>query len=420
MFAWLGALSVLPALAVLALALFVGARSLGLVGTLGPWQRVADSGRELIDAAAAVPGDTALDAAAARHRDELSQSLVQANRWSFLETRLIGAAPAVIGVVVLALVFTSLVVSRRLARQLASPIDELVVWAGRLGRGEPLPPEAAARDSEPDDFDVLRGALRHASVEIETARRRDLEAERTRAWGEMARRVAHEMKNPLTPLRLAAHQIAKHGGGTPALAEAATVVREETDRLDELARGFASLGRPAPGPATEVDLAEMLASLIVTDVPEPTRATLEATGSPAVVVGHHDALQRAFRNLIRNAVEAVRGTATGPASPPTGANGTGPGTIVVRVDEQGENVVVAILDDGPGIPAGLTEAIFEPDRTLKATGTGLGLAIVRQVTAAHGGSVRARNRDSGHGAEFTVTLPKRPRGALTPQPRGSA
>jgi nitrogen fixation/metabolism regulation signal transduction histidine kinase len=286
---------------------------------------------------------------------------------------------------------------------MASPINDLVAWAGRLGRGESLPAQNGnGRFREPAEIEVLRGALRHASNEIEVARRLDLEAERTRAWGEMARRVAHEMKNPLTPLKLAAHRISRQAPEHPALLDAATVIREETERLDELARGFAALGRPAPGPATEVDLRELLAALLETDVPKPVRHSIDGGGGTGSVSGHYDPLQRAFRNLIRNAVEAVQ---------------EGGGTsIEVGIEDEGEVIRVAIRDDGPGIPADLTEAIFEPDRTLRARGTGLGLAIVRQVTAAHGGTVAGRNRDDGRGAEFVVRLPKQPRGASTAQP----
>lgn len=398
LFGWLLVLSVLPALLVLAGSLAVGARTLGLVGTLGPWERVADSGRALIDAAESSPADSMLARAAERHREELSNSLVQANRWSFLEERLVAAAPILVGLAIVFLVLAALVVSRMLAREMASPINDLVAWAGRLGRGESLPAQAGnGRFREPAEIEVLRGALRHASNEIETARRLDLEAERTRAWGEMARRVAHEMKNPLTPLKLAAHRISRQAPEDPALLDAATVIREETARLDELARGFAALGRPAPGPATEVDLRELLASLLETDVPEAVGRTIAAEGGTCSVHGHYDALQRAFRNLIRNAVEAVQE-----------GGGTG---IEVAIESEGGMLRVAIRDDGPGIPPDLTEAIFEPDRTLKARGTGLGLAIVRQVTAAHGGTVAGRNREDGRGAEFIVRLPKQPWGA---------
>ncbi|MEO5511045.1 MAG: ATP-binding protein, partial [Longimicrobiales bacterium] len=109
---------------------------------------------------------------------------------------------------------------------------------------------------------------------------------------------------------------------------------------------------------------------------------------------HHDALQRAVRNLIRNAVEAIRDR-EGITS--------GGGRIHAQVRTDGTEVVIEIGDDGGGIPVDRLQRIFEPDYTLKAGGTGLGLALVRQAVAAHEGTVTARNADGG--AVFEVRLP---------------
>ncbi len=395
-------LALLPALLVLAASLLAGARSLRWLGTLGPWNQVAVSGRALIEAAEKTPGDTALAAAAERHRAELSQSLVQARRWQYLGERAAAAAPLVIGALVLLLASVALLLSRRLARDLAHPIEDLVAWAGRLGRSEPLPPPDRTEASEPHEVQVLRGALREASGQIAEAHRRELDAERTRAWGEMARRVAHEMKNPLTPLRLAAHRVERAAQQDAGLREIAGIIREETQRLDDLARGFAALGQPALGPLAAVDMHELLDGLLRTDVPDGIRRSLDVPAG-TFVHGHHDALQRAFRNVIRNAVEAVS---------------QDDGVIDVRACAvEGDAVEVVVADNGPGIPDGQTEAIFEPDRSFKRKGTGLGLAIVRQVTAAHGGTATARNRH-GRGAEFVIRLPGEPGALETTMTRG--
>jgi nitrogen fixation/metabolism regulation signal transduction histidine kinase len=414
LFLWLAAATVLPALVVLVVTLVAGSRALSLMGTLGPWNRVAESGRVLIDAAdraaqdrAGLP-DSALQAAAADHRADLSESLLQAGRWEFLGRRLAAAAPLVAGAVALVLVAMALLLSRLLARDLTRPIAELVAWAGRLGRGEALPPAEPGEMREAEEVRVLRGALRQAATEIEEGRRRGLEAERTRAWGELARRVAHEMKNPLTPLRLAAHRLERATERDPVVREAAEVIRDETERLDALARGFAMLGRPATvGPAAEVDLGELLGELLQSDVPEAIERRLEIAPGTSRVLGHYDALQRAFRNVIRNAVEAI-----------SEANSGVRGASDVRVQPvDAGHIEVVVADNGAGIPAGLAEAIFEPDRTLKAKGTGLGLAIVRQVTAAHGGTVVARNRVT-RGAEFVIRLPGGTRRAAAPTAGG--
>jgi two-component system, NtrC family, nitrogen regulation sensor histidine kinase NtrY len=405
LFGWLAALAVLPSMLVLAVSIAVGSRSLRWIGTLGPWDQVAESGRALIDQAVREGRDTALVRLAERHRQELSESLIQANRWNYLGTRLATSAPAVVAVVALLLVLGALFLSRRLARDLARPIGDLVDWAGRMGRAEPLPGEAEQERREPGEVQVLRAAMRAASTEVAEGRRRAVEAGRTRAWGEMARRVAHEMKNPLTPLRLAAHRLEKGAAGDAAVRDIARVIREETSRLDEMAKSFAALGRPATGPATAVDLDELLRGLISTDVPDGITTSLTVSEGGVEITGRYDALQRALRNLLRNAVEAVQ---------------QGQGTsvdVTVGIDGAG-SVEIVIADDGIGIPDGLAEAIFEPDRTLKAGGTGLGLAIVQQVITAHGGTVWARNRAKG--AEFVVRLPAEPRGETASNTRGIA
>jgi len=392
LFGWLLVLALAPALALLAASLLISARSLDLLGTLGPWAEIAESGRALTDAIGNGASDSVVARAAVRHRAQLSESLVQANRWNYIGERLASAAPVAIALIAALLAVLAALLSRRLARELARPIGDLVSWAAALGEGRQPPPSAPGEEKEPIEIGVLRAAMRTAGAEIAESRARALDVERTRAWGEMARRIAHEMKNPLTPLRLAAYRLAgSTDGSNGGVAEAIDVIREETDRLDELARSFAMMGQPVTGPPTDVDLTELFATLLRTDVPAPITTTLDAPGT-TIVRGHYDALVRAFRNILKNAVEAIQ------------QNG-GAGGIAVRIVPHPQRVDVTVADDGAGIPAGMAEAIFEPDRTLKAGGTGLGLAIVRQVVASHGGTVLARSREKG-GAEFAIALPR--------------
>lgn len=390
LFGWLLALALLPPLLVLGAAVLAGAGWLEWIGTLGPWERVADSGRAVIDAAQpAIAADSSLRAAVAQHEQVLSESLVQASRWQFLGERLTALLPLAVAIIGLILAAAAFWVSRRLSRQLSRPIRDLVEWAEHMARDEALPAEHPAERGEVEEVRALRGALRNASTQLAEGRSRALEAERLRAWGDLARRVAHEMKNPLTPLRLAAHRLARVEAPDTAVAEAVTVIGEETDRLDELARQFSALGRPSAGPRSEVDLGEMLGGLLASDVPPAIRTSLRVEGMAPRIEAHHDALLRAFRNLLRNAVESLE------------ARG---GSIDVAVQTHGDCVEIVVADDGPGVPEELLERIFEPDFTRKASGTGLGLTVVRQTVAAHGGSVRARRREGG-GAEFVVRLP---------------
>jgi signal transduction histidine kinase len=389
LFGWLLALALLPPLLVFGAAVLVGAGWLEWIGTLGPWERVADSGRAVFDAAQpAIAADPSLGAAVAQHERVLSESLVQAGRWQFLGERVTALLPVAVAIIGLVLVAAAFWVSRRLARELARPIRDLVQWAEHLARDEALPAEDPAERGEVEEVRALRGGLRRASTQLAEGRTKALEAERLRAWGDLARRVAHEMKNPLTPLRLAAHRLARIEAPDPAIAEAVTVIGEESGRLDELARQFSALGSPFTGPRSEVDLEEMLGELLASDVPPTIRTSLRVDGVTTRIEAHHDAILRAFRNLLRNAVESL------------GSGGRI--DVVLRTHDAGIEVVVA--DDGPGVPVELLERIFEPDFTRKAGGTGLGLTLVRQAVAAHGGEVRARSREGG-GAEFVVRLP---------------
>ena len=323
-----------------------------------------------------------------------------------------------IGIALLGLLLLSAAVylARSIARGLSRPTDELVRWMERIRRYEPLPeesPESGVRSPESGapEFAVLRQALRETAAALQQGRAAELESERLRAFREVARRVAHEMKNPLTPIRFAVGQLERTAGrqdGTPAgieVQEAMEVLRVETARLEQLAREFANLGRLPEGPAAEVDLGELLAELLRTAVPDPMRPLLRVDAAAPRIIGHYDPLHRAFSNLIRNAVEAC------------GEQGNLEVSVAI---EEGEGpaghpagVRVTIADHGPGVPADQRSRIFEPYVTNKAGGTGLGLALVKQAIEFHRGTVEVGETPGG-GATFIVRLPIASEGPLPP------
>ncbi len=296
---------------------------------------------------------------------------------------------AVLGTV---LFYAAIFLGRNLAAQLSWPIDELVGWTGHIQRNEPLPADPP-RSGAPE-FASLRTALRDMAAGLAQARRSELESERLRAFREVARRVAHEMKNPLTPIRFAVTSLSRNAN--PEQEEALDVLRTESSRLEQLARDFANLGRLPEGPPAEVDLGELLGELLRTSLPVEIEGHLQVTPETPHVVGHYDALRRAFANVIRNAAEAMLGE----------------GRIEVTIRPWQGGVRVSIADQGPGIPPTKRSRVFEPYFTEKSDGTGLGLAIVKQSVDLHQGTIEVAETPGG-GATFVIWLPLLPESAKT-------
>lgn len=389
---WLLIITLVPSLTVLAVASWVGGEAADLLGASGSWTGVAESGRDLIERVDQDPeADPQLREAARNHREQLSSSLTQASRWEFIGQRMRSSVPFFYLGLAIMVAAIAIFAARRMARSVSRPIRELVDWTGMLAREEPLPEPLRREAGEVKELQALRGALRNASQEISVARARALEAERTRSWGEMARRVAHEMKNPLTPLRFASVRLDAVAVERPDLAEPIAVIADETKRLEELAARFAMLGRPAEGPRAAIDVADLLQRLVATDVPDDMEAAFDVTARHPYVLADYYALVQAFRNLVRNAVEARADE--------------GKARLEIGVADDEDWVIIVVADHGHGFGPVIPEQVFEPDYTSKAHGTGLGLAIVRQTVRAHGGDISARAR-AGGGAEFVIRLPR--------------
>jgi two-component system nitrogen regulation sensor histidine kinase NtrY len=351
---------------------------------------VRESGRELLRVLDTTRMGLDEHRALRAHVRALESAIIRSQQgfeYSRLKTGGLALVLLALGVLLL---YAAVLLSRSISRQLATPIDELVGWMARIRRNEGLPPEGARRGAP--EFAVLRGALRETEASLAQARSSELESERLRAFREVARRVAHEMKNPLTPVRFAIGQLDR--SATSEQQEALEVLRVETARLEHLARDFANLGRLPEGPAADVDLGELLGELLRTSLPATMRHTLSVEAEAPHIEGHYDPLRRAFSNLIRNAVEAC------------GADGA----LDVTVSPEDDGVLVALADHGPGVPAERRSRIFEPYVTDKIEGTGLGLAIVKQAVDFHHGRIQVTETPKG-GATFTVWLPRQPAGS---------
>ncbi|MCC6316135.1 MAG: HAMP domain-containing histidine kinase [Gemmatimonadaceae bacterium] len=359
-------------------------RALPFAAAGAAWERVAASGERASEAVRDAPLSDAQRQALATHERELHASVVQARRLDFVARRF---APVVIAVAIAALVLLWIVASRvagHLSRQLSRPIHELVGWTEMIEQGMQPPTAGTARGAP--EFETLRQRMRAMSTELAAGRERAVEAERLVAFRETARRVAHELKNPLTPMQLAIATVKR--AAPDSLHESVRVLEEETARLARMARSFAQFGRLPDGQRSDVDVAELLRATASACVPSHLALRLELDDDLPRIRGYHDALQRAVMNVVLNAVDAC-GNA---------------GTIAISATHQGTRLRIEVADTGAGIAPEHMATIWEPYVTHKAGGTGLGLAIAEQAVRAHGGSVRAESRP-GEGARIIMELP---------------
>jgi signal transduction histidine kinase len=358
-------------------------------GARASLEEVATSARSMLEQVDTTRLSPAARVAVRGHLDAVSRGVSFARRADrYMRYYTAGLAIVVIALGALVL-FAAVRVAGHLSRQLSRPIDELVGWTRLIRQHEPLPEGTPIRGAP--EFASLRLALREMARTLDTARAQELEAERLRAFREVARRVAHEIKNPLTSMRIAVDQLQRTDGPSPErTAMAIEVLSSETDRLERLARDFADFGRLPEGPTSEVDVVELLLELGHSAVPDGVvvRVTANGGGSRRTIQGHYEPLRRAFSNLFRNAAEAMGGR----------------GTIDVAVAGVGRGTVVTVADHGSGIPPELRARVFEPYMTTKHDGTGLGLALVRQTVGAHQGTI-AVSETPGGGATFTLVFP---------------
>ncbi len=224
-----------------------------------------------------------------------------------------------------------------------------------------------------------------------------IRAQKVAAWREVARRLAHEIKNPLTPIQLCADRMRRHFSGAPAptralVEECTTTIVGEVESLKGLVDEFSQFARmPAPR-AVASDLHELLDDALSLYRGLFTECELRshyAASLPRVSVDPEQ-IRRVIINLVDNAIEAMGRC----------------GTIDVETEHDPANslVRVVIADDGPGIPPAERDKLFLPYYSTKQRGSGLGLAIVRRIVAEHGGTIEVTD-NVPHGTRFTVELP---------------
>jgi two-component system, NtrC family, nitrogen regulation sensor histidine kinase NtrY len=311
-------------------------------------------------------------------------------------------------VIILALATAlGMLVARRATGRVAALRDA----ARRVGEGD-LAVRVSPRGK--DELDDLGRAFDRMVAELGDARSRLEYLQKVSAWQEVARRLAHEIKNPLTPIQLAVQELAsKYRGGDAAYERLLTTAQEIlTEEIGSMRRlvddfsAFAKLPKVEPAP---VDLGQVVEDFVRAHAEWQPFVTFERPPQAVTALCDRMLIRRVLANVVENAVQASEGAGRTP-------------TVRLTVSDAGGAAAASIVvdDNGPGIPPADRERAFDPYVTTKEHGTGLGLAIVRKIVLDHGGDVHVEGAPPPlGGARLVVTLPTAAAGssgALPPPP----
>lgn len=319
----------------------------------------------------------------AKHIETVRSALPSSYQMAFL---------LLVGGVVLLVSLIGIWVARRFTRR----IYALVSVTRRVAGGN-LEERADAKGK--DELSELAQAFNRMVEELAHDREQISYLQRISTWQDVARKLAHEIKNPLTPIQLAVQQCVSSYKGDDSrygrtLSDTEEIVTEEIANLRRLVDAFRTLGqlpRVAPEPLSLTEVVEDLHR----DPMFVDTLDIQAPDQPVKIRGDRLLLRRVLTNLVENGVHA-------------GQDADRDGRVTVRwiVDHEHERVRVFVDDEGQGVPESRRDAIFEPYVTHKEQGTGLGLAISKKIALEHGGSLSlSRESSPNGGARFVLVLP---------------
>ena len=276
-------------------------------------------------------------------------------------------------------------------------IEALVTTARRVSDGHH---DARVALRGRDEMAELGSAFNTMLDDLEHARGQLEYLQRMGVWQDVARKLAHEIKNPLTPIQLAVQQTVSTYKGDDArfkkqLQDMREIVEEEIAGLRRLVDTFRTLGQLPKVEKAPIALAELVEELKL-DPTFATRLELRAPKQPVTVRADKLLLKRVLANLVENAIHAGDEASAGD------------GNVVIAWHAEHDTVQITVDDHGKGVADADRDKIFEPYVTTKATGTGLGLAIARKIAIEHGGDLAlAPGRAPTGGARFMISLPLR-------------
>jgi len=287
--------------------------------------------------------------------------------------------------------------------QVSGPVEELAAFSRRLSHGDWEEPLVARGVRE---LETLVEALDRMRRDLQSYRERLVVSERQAAWSQMARKVAHEIKNPLTPIAISVADLQRsyqqQRPDFPQILERAVrTVGEEVETLKGLLQEFSEFGRfpaPRPAPFRVSDLLNDLASLYAREV-AGARLVIAPGRADVALVADAGQLKQALVNLIKNGLEALEGA----------------GHVTVSAAASEATLELVVADNGPGLSTEHKASLFVPGFTTKSSGSGLGLTIVERIVSDHHGTIVVEDRAEG-GTVFRVRLPRAPASATAPSP----
>ena len=248
-----------------------------------------------------------------------------------------------------------------------------------------------------DEIGQLVAQYNRMVDELEQSVRLLAQSERESAWKSMARQVAHEINNPLTPMKLSIQQLQRRkdmadAGFDDYFRHTTAMLVEQIDNLSRIAATFSDFARMPEARPARVDVADTLqqAVRLFANNREQVDVRYAGTEQPVYVIADAKQLVQVFNNLIKNAIQSI----------PRDRRGQ----VTVSLSREGGRVLVAVTDNGSGVPPDAQEKLFTPNFTTKAQGMGLGLAISKKIVEQFGGTI-AYDTQVGEGSTFRVALP---------------
>lgn len=303
---------------------------------------------------------------------------------------------AVLGAFILAVI---------LGNQLVKPLLVLARGVERVSAGD-LSPQLVL----PDDNELAGLTRSFASMtqQLSDARIAEQKSERIKAWNEVAQRVAHEIKNPLTPIQLSAERLAMklgdklQGADLALLEKSVKTIVEQVEAMKRLVNEFRDYARLPTARLEQVSLLLVIQDTLSLYEHEVQQGSVHVVGDQQIplIQGDTEQLRQVIHNLLQNALDAARSNA---------ASNQGVEKVVIRlgIDIAANAVCCDIEDNGAGFASQILARAFEPYNTTKPKGTGLGLAVVRKIVQEHHGDIRLSNKreDEGMGARVRLLFP---------------